>query len=185
MILISMTAVPIHSAVFVALTTTVQVFTLWLKHSLHVSSMLPAEYKLWGLLHDAAEAYLGDITRPVKRLIQNFERLENNILAIIAKHFSISPFIPQEIRHADDAILKLENARLECVNSKYFDKCVSYKHFLSGKRRNSARIDQANQKCFKALDFDRYIPFMYHTGGDIQKAPQKKTELTDRATAFS
>ncbi len=40
------------------------------QHSLFVSRHLPDELKLAGLLHDAAEAYLADIARPVKPFIE-------------------------------------------------------------------------------------------------------------------
>ena len=36
------------------------------QHSLMVSYLLPAEHKLWGLMHDSAEAYIGDMIRPIK-----------------------------------------------------------------------------------------------------------------------
>ena len=36
------------------------------------------------LLHDAAEAYIGDIIRPVKLLLPEFKRIENDFLSAIA-----------------------------------------------------------------------------------------------------
>ena len=37
------------------------------EHSVRVSRELPQEFMLWGLLHDASEAYLVDLPRPIKR----------------------------------------------------------------------------------------------------------------------
>src|SRR5574342_1090607 len=40
------------------------------QHSCLVSDLLPEKFKLDGLLHDASEAYLMDLARPVKELEQ-------------------------------------------------------------------------------------------------------------------
>jgi len=49
------------------------------QHSLLASELLDARTALWGLLHDAAEAYLHDLTRPLKRVLaatpENSDRL--------------------------------------------------------------------------------------------------------------
>jgi uncharacterized protein len=37
------------------------------QHSVHVSLLVEPQYALWGLLHDAAEAYLVDLPRPIKK----------------------------------------------------------------------------------------------------------------------
>ncbi len=37
------------------------------QHSLFVADLLPEPLRIYGLLHDAHEAYTGDMTRPVKR----------------------------------------------------------------------------------------------------------------------
>lgn len=39
------------------------------QHSCLVADILPLEIKLYGLLHDAHEAYIGDMTKPFKRAI--------------------------------------------------------------------------------------------------------------------
>lgn len=42
------------------------------EHSVHVASILPKEMQLYGLLHDAHEAYLGDWPTPVKVALGRF-----------------------------------------------------------------------------------------------------------------
>ena len=38
-------------------------------HSLITSTLVPPEFAIYGLLHDATEAYLGDIHSPLKRCL--------------------------------------------------------------------------------------------------------------------
>jgi hypothetical protein len=77
-------------------------------HSWLVSCHVSQENELWGLLHDAAEAYLGDVIRPVRELIHGFEELENRILRQIAKEFDLCWPIPEEVFVVDNQILAAE-----------------------------------------------------------------------------
>jgi uncharacterized protein len=47
----------------------VQNFYSVAQHSLLVSELVDDRHALWGLLHDGSEAYLHDLTRPLKRII--------------------------------------------------------------------------------------------------------------------
>ena len=66
----------------------------------------------WALLHDAAEAYMKDIPRPVKRSIDGWQAIELQIEAAIAERFGLSFFaeerIPSVVRHADSVLLATE-----------------------------------------------------------------------------
>lgn len=77
-------------------------------HCLRVSAILPDNFALWGLLHDAAEAYISDVPRPVKAFVPEFTELEEKILAVIAEVFSLPWPMPAEIRQADDRLLATE-----------------------------------------------------------------------------
>lgn len=48
------------------------------------------------LLHDASEAYLSDITRPVKQHLQDYCRYEEHLLEVIYKKFLGSPLSQEE-----------------------------------------------------------------------------------------
>jgi hypothetical protein len=73
---------------------------------------------LWGLLHDAAEAYIGDVVRPIKRMptMVHFCNLEDVLLRKIAARFSLPVVPPQASKHvypdvvaaADEAVLAAE-----------------------------------------------------------------------------
>jgi hypothetical protein len=58
------------------------------QHSVLVCSLLPDELQLFGLMHDAGEAFLGDIITPVKRLFRAFyEEFEEATMRAVARMF--------------------------------------------------------------------------------------------------
>lgn len=80
-------------------------------HSCWVSDMIPKEYQLQGLLHDAAEAYLIDVARPVKHAdgFTFYREAEEKIAAAIGEKFGIDLVnLPHEVCHADSAMLLTE-----------------------------------------------------------------------------
>jgi len=97
------------------------------RHSLEVADRCMAPIaKVWGLFHDAAEAYLGDIPTPHKRSIWFFgdgmgngtslTGVEMNLLAAIAARFHlpwpIPPDIAAEVHAADARALELDQRTL-------------------------------------------------------------------------
>lgn len=59
------------------------------EHCLSVAYRLPPELRLAGLLHDAAEAYLGDIPSPIKQELLDYLYLEKINETIIEKKFNL------------------------------------------------------------------------------------------------
>lgn len=87
------------------------------EHSVLVSHSVAPEDALWGLLHDAAEAYIGDMVRPVKRHMHAFQVVEERLLYCIAQRFDLmSPAIPESVHEADNRILLDERAALLNLN---------------------------------------------------------------------
>lgn len=77
-------------------------------HSVRVSEILPPALALWGLLHDAAEAYLSDIPRPIKRRLHTFSAMEDQLLSVIMPRFGLEMPMPPEVHNADNVLLCTE-----------------------------------------------------------------------------
>lgn len=66
---------------------------------------------LAGLLHDATEAYLVDVPRPVKPFLPGYKEAEARLWAVIAEWASLPPAIPEAVHEADNRILNDERAQ--------------------------------------------------------------------------
>ena len=87
------------------------------EHSVHVSRTLESwgldrETCFLGLMHDAAEAYVGDIVQPIKRGLANFDAIEERFFHAIADRFMMRRSIPPVVKEADIACLVEEQAEL-------------------------------------------------------------------------
>ena len=86
------------------------------QHSIKVAELLPPELQLEGLLHDAAEAYTGDITRPMKAVLGAgyLPVIEAGFNRVLIEKFNLSPKFPHnlELIGADLLLLKSEAAVL-------------------------------------------------------------------------
>jgi len=81
------------------------------EHSIRVAEIVPQEYKLCAILHDASEAYLPDLPRPEKASLPKFKHMENVILRAIFDKFVPSGIVMagmHEVKHADNILLATE-----------------------------------------------------------------------------
>ena len=93
----------------------IKVFLSVAEHSVEVSRVVPEEYAAWALLHDAHEAYVGDIIRPMCHLIgpNLINEIKDTYDRAIAERFGLSAIYndagaKREIRYADDRMLMTE-----------------------------------------------------------------------------
>jgi hypothetical protein len=81
------------------------------QHSVIVSVTCAPRDALWGLLHDAAEAYLVDLPRPIKRhseLGAQYRQLEEVLMAVICECFGLPLVEPASVKKADNVVLVTE-----------------------------------------------------------------------------
>ena len=96
------------------------------EHSIEVCRLVESRgYSLvvimTALLHDAAEAYIGDIVSPLKKRLPDYREIERGIEKAVADKFSIQYPFPKEVHKADKDILELEFASLKPFSEKPSD----------------------------------------------------------------
>ncbi|CUH95901.1 hypothetical protein P22_1987 [Propionispora sp. 2/2-37] len=86
------------------------------QHSINVykylATLYPTEYalQLIGLLHDASEAYISDVCRPIKPFLINYQKVEFVIQRTVWAAFGLRPTATElkRVKEADTLILHAE-----------------------------------------------------------------------------
>jgi hypothetical protein len=87
--------------------------------SIWVSKLVRPELALTGLLHDGSEAFMADITRPLKRLLPDYKAKELEVETFFASELKLTFPYPLEIHQIDYDMLRCEFNQLFSV--KEFD----------------------------------------------------------------
>lgn len=82
------------------------------EHSVYCSRAATPEYALELLLHDASEAYISDLTRPVKQQIPEYRAIEKRLDAAIRAKFGLPTEPTVECKRIDDAMLLTERTAM-------------------------------------------------------------------------
>lgn len=80
------------------------------EHSVRVSQVCPRKDALYGLLHDAAEAYLSDLPSPIKYAdgFEAYREAEGAVMWAICERFGVPGGEPASVRRADALLLNTE-----------------------------------------------------------------------------
>lgn len=91
-----------------------QVFYSVAHHSVLVSQIVPREDALWGLMHDAAEAYVIDLIRPIKHSAGAawYREVEARVMAAVCERFGLPKEQPPSVDEADLVMLATERRDL-------------------------------------------------------------------------
>lgn len=81
------------------------------EHSCHLFDRAEPEDKAWALLHDAPEAYLPDIARPIKPAIPGFDVVESGVMDAVCIRFGLPLEMPEAVKILDTRILADELAQ--------------------------------------------------------------------------
>lgn len=87
------------------------------EHSVHIARKAPPHIRRAALLHDASEAFLVDVPRPIKPMLPGYKAMEHRIMEVAAVRFGFDWPMPPEVKYLDDAILADERAQNMAVTS--------------------------------------------------------------------
>src|SRR5271157_1023126 len=85
------------------------------QHSWYVSHLVPKEFALSALLHDASEAYLGDMNRPLKHFTSagsEYRKVEESVERAIFKKYNLPYPMAEEVKGVDNQMLYAEKSQL-------------------------------------------------------------------------
>lgn len=78
------------------------------EHSVLCSQRVPAEHAFAALMHDAAEAVMGDVSRPLKSLLPDYKKIERRVERAILGKFGLSADCNDFVQKADMEMLAFE-----------------------------------------------------------------------------
>lgn len=78
------------------------------QHSVIGSLFVPKEFKLEFLLHDATEAYLGDVSSPLKKVLPEYKAIEKRLDRVIRRKFGLPEEKSPVVEEMDQIMLATE-----------------------------------------------------------------------------
>ena len=89
------------------------------EHSWHMSYAVPPEFALEALLHDAHEAYIGDVGRPQSATMRrisiggsDFDHMARRVEGVVRQAFGLKPTMSPEVKAVDNRIVWDERTAL-------------------------------------------------------------------------
>jgi uncharacterized protein len=85
------------------------------QHSCLVSDHCPPEFRFEGLMHDAAEAYTGDMIKPIKLQLAEWKHIETRIDLCIRRKYKLPMRMSWQVKEQDRLAVVTEHRDLQVV----------------------------------------------------------------------
>lgn len=82
------------------------------QHCVIASRTVPLEYAYDTLMHDMTEAYLGDISSPLKKLLHDYTAIEHKFEQHMRRYFGCEPVMSDVVKNIDLVMLATERRDL-------------------------------------------------------------------------
>jgi len=119
------------------------------EHAIHVSYLVSEELAMDGLMHDATEFVIGDVSTPLKQLLPEYKVIELNIEKDMCRRFGLQFPLPKAVKYADTQMFYLEK-ELVINNFDDFD-------FLTGIEKPHIKLHFYNHREAKTAFLERYF----------------------------
>ncbi len=78
------------------------------QHSVLCAQNVPEEFRFEALMHDAHEAFVGDMPKPLKMILPDYEKAENLARADLCSKFALPVAMSPEVKTVDERMLVTE-----------------------------------------------------------------------------
>jgi hypothetical protein len=78
------------------------------QHSVFCADLVPEEFQMQALLHDMSEAVIGDMVRPLKRMMPEYRDIENTLEIAMRRKFYMPEVFDPSVHVADNIALLTE-----------------------------------------------------------------------------
>ena len=82
------------------------------EHSVLCSYLVPHEDRMIALMHDAAEAFIGDVSSPLKKLLPDYNAIARGVEEHVFSTLGLPYPFPPSVKKADRIMLRLEQSYL-------------------------------------------------------------------------
>ena len=89
------------------------------EHSVWVSRLVPPEFAIVGLMHDAPEAFTGDMVKPLKEELPDFQIVEDRVERAVFAAFNLPLPLPPEVKAVDRIMLATEQRQIMNKNNEW------------------------------------------------------------------
>jgi len=102
------------------------------QHSIMCVDLVADKYKLQALLHDASEAYMSDIVKPLKNLLPDYQATEDKMMQAIATRFGFDYPLSRQVKEADAIML-----------------CTEMEHLVNNREQGNGLILMQSDEAFR------------------------------------
>ena len=102
------------------------------QHSFYAFQNASPENRLAALMHDASEAYIGDMPSPFKSMLPDYRFIEERLMKAISDKFGFAFPLPEEVKEIDKYLFGIEwnGCVLDLIPIEFWDPETAKRRFL-------------------------------------------------------